>query len=298
LTGRPDSHIVPAPAAFRSRAGSPIRTFAGGLAATLYAVFLSVYADHFGWDTRRYAPETNGEIWLRRRLMAAGALCHHGHHLRMGFCVGTVALLLAVLLDSRDALAPGNQTAGTLVVAKVPIPFGAKITPEQLELAPIPNGPAPEGAFDSPDKVAGRVAVIPIGVREPVTDFKLAAEGTVGGLKAVIPEGYRAMTVHVGEVVGGSGLIMPGSFVDVMCVITPPGGWRRGPISKIVLQNIKVLANNQNLDCAGSLSLCDSNSRTRLLPISQTLAKAPGKNVGGLVRPLLRGTSFASDSTV
>jgi pilus assembly protein CpaB len=166
----------------------------------------------------------------------------------MGFCVGTVALLLAVLLNSRDALAPGNQTAGTVVVAKVPIPFGAKITPEQLELAPIPNGPAPEGAFDSPDKVAGRVAVIPIGVREPVTGFKLAAEGTVGGLKAVIPEGYRAMTVHVGEVVGGSGSIMPGSFVDVMCVITPPGGWRRGPISKIVLQNIKVLANNQNLD--------------------------------------------------
>jgi pilus assembly protein CpaB len=43
---------------------------------------------------------------------------------------------------------------------------------------------------------------------------------------------------------------MPGTLVDVVVVITPEEGYQgtQGPISKIVLQNIKVLANGQNID--------------------------------------------------
>src|SRR6185436_1713933 len=45
------------------------------------------------------------------------------------------------------------------------------------------------------------------------------------------------------------GFIMPGTLVDVVVVITPEEPTNgRGPISKIVLQNIKVLANGQNID--------------------------------------------------
>jgi pilus assembly protein CpaB len=140
-----------------------------------------------------------------------------------------------------------TKTVGNVVVAKVPIALGEKITAEKLEMVPMPNGSVPEGAFDSVEKVVGRVAVLPLFVREPVTSTKLAAEGAAGGLQAVIPEGFRAMTVGVNEVVGVSGFILPGSFVDIVCVITPQDG-AQGPISKIVLQNIKVLANGQNLD--------------------------------------------------
>jgi pilus assembly protein CpaB len=57
------------------------------------------------------------------------------------------------------------------------------------------------------------------------------------------------MTVKVDDVVGISGFIMPGTLVDVVVVITPEDAANgRGPISKIVLQNIKVLANGQNID--------------------------------------------------
>jgi pilus assembly protein CpaB len=65
----------------------------------------------------------------------------------------------------------------------------------------------------------------------------------------MIPEGYRAMTVAVNDVVGVSGFIMPGTLVDIVVVITPPKGANNGEmISKIVLQNIKVLASGQNID--------------------------------------------------
>jgi len=65
-----------------------------------------------------------------------------------------------------------------------------------------------------------------------------------------MPEGYRAMTVKLDDVVGISGFIMPGTLVDIVVVIIPGDSGVQGqdPISKIVLQNIKVLANGQNID--------------------------------------------------
>ena len=57
------------------------------------------------------------------------------------------------------------------------------------------------------------------------------------------------MTVRVDEVVGVSGFIMPGTLVDIVVVTTPPkNSGKEEMISKIVLQNIKVLANGQNID--------------------------------------------------
>jgi pilus assembly protein CpaB len=134
------------------------------------------------------------------------------------------------------------------VVAKVAIPVGTKIIPEQVTLVPFSKESTPDGVFDSVEKMVGRVAVVNIAPREPVTESRLAPIGTAGGLSAVIPEGYRAMTVKVDDVVGISGFIMPGTLVDVVVVITPNDTSNQDPISKIVLQSIKVLANGQNID--------------------------------------------------
>lgn len=142
-----------------------------------------------------------------------------------------------------------TKTLNNVAVAKVAIPLGTKIIPEQIMMVQFPGESMPDGTFDSAEKLAGRVAVVNIAAREPVTDIKLAAAGTAGGLSAVIPEGYRAMTVKVDDVVGISGFIMPGALVDVVVVIVPTDkGFTQDPISKIVLQNIKVLANGQNID--------------------------------------------------
>ena len=157
--------------------------------------------------------------------------------------------LLAVMLVTRylASLQNNAKDLNNVVVAKSEIPLGARIALEQLALAPIPNGSAPEGVFRTLDQAVGRVAVTPIGVREPITNMKLAPEGTGAGLQAVIPEGYRAMTVRVDDVVGVSGFVGAGSYVDVVAVIVPVGA-SQGPISKIVLQNIKVLASGAKMD--------------------------------------------------
>jgi pilus assembly protein CpaB len=161
--------------------------------------------------------------------------------------------LIGVMLITRylSNVQAFTKNLGNVVVAKTEIPLGEKITADHLALAPIPNGSAPEGFFRKMDQVVGRVAITPIGVRETITTMKLAPAGVGAGLSAVIPEGYRAMTVKVDDVVGVSGFIMPGSFVDVVAIVIPvnqQGGEAGGPISKIVLQNIKVLASGPKID--------------------------------------------------
>ncbi|HEX8119187.1 MAG TPA: Flp pilus assembly protein CpaB, partial [Pyrinomonadaceae bacterium] len=172
---------------------------------------------------------------------------------RLLFVLGSAAVfgLLAAVSVSRylsDAQASARNM-NNVVVAKVDIPLGTKIEAEQLSTAQFPPNAVPEGAFDSPDKLVGRVTVTTVAARETVTDFKLAPEGSQGGISAVIPAGYRAMTVKVDDVIGVAGFLQPGTMVDVLTVIDPPGNNMSGnPISKIVLQNVKVLASGQNLD--------------------------------------------------
>jgi pilus assembly protein CpaB len=157
------------------------------------------------------------------------------------------AVAVSRYLSNAQALTRDMQK---VVVAKADIPLGTKLGTEQLTTVQVPGDATPDGAFDSADKLVGRVVTVNVAAREPITDFKLAPEGSAAGLSAVIPEGYRAMTVKVDDVVGVAGFARPGALVDVVVVIQPSdnttGG--SGPISKIVLQNIKVLASGQNID--------------------------------------------------
>ena len=143
-----------------------------------------------------------------------------------------------------------TKNLSNVVIAKTDIEVGERIIAEQVSVAQFPRNMAPDGTFRQIDeKVLGRIAVTRISAREPITEGRLAPEGAAAGLSAIIPEGYRAMNVRVDDVVGISGFIMPGTLVDIVVVIEPPDNTQnRGRISKIVLQNIKVLANGANLD--------------------------------------------------
>src|SRR5687767_10476165 len=157
------------------------------------------------------------------------------------------ALSVSRYLSSAQAY---TRNLNNIVVAKVDIPVGSKIVAEQLAVAQFPKNVTPDGAFPAiDDKVIGRVATMRITAREPITESRLAPVGAAGGLTSLIPDGYRAMTVKVDDVVGISGFIMPGTLVDVVVVIDPPSKeGNQSKVSKIVLQNIKVLANGQNID--------------------------------------------------
>ena len=69
-----------------------------------------------------------------------------------------------------------------------------------------------------------------------------------GVMPMIIPAGMRAMSVAVDEVGDISGFVKPHTHVDVLVAISGTGADNNKPYSKIVLQNIEVIAVEQQID--------------------------------------------------
>lgn len=150
-----------------------------------------------------------------------------------------VAGVAAVVLASRWLTRTVAPTSQQVVVAARDIDLGTALNATMLETVPWPAGAMPKGAFLDRVELEGRVLMSSVLRGEPLLESRLAPVGTKGGLSAVIPEGKRAITVKVNEVVGVAGFALPGNYVDVM-VNTEDDQERL--ISKIVLEKILVLA--------------------------------------------------------
>jgi pilus assembly protein CpaB len=128
-----------------------------------------------------------------------------------------------------------------IVVAAKDLEVGTPLSEENLTLAQWPKANVPQGAFEgSIDPVKGRVAVTKLSAGEPLLAAELAPAGSGAGLVALIPEGKRAMSIRVDEVIGVAGFILPNAFVDVIAVGDPQSGKQRE--AKTILQRVKVLA--------------------------------------------------------
>ena len=84
----------------------------------------------------------------------------------------------------------------------------------------FPGGQAPEGPSEAAE-VVGRGLIVPIVKNEPILSAKLASKEAGAGLPPVIPEGMRAVSVRVNEVIGVAGYVLPGTRVDVVATASP-----------------------------------------------------------------------------
>jgi pilus assembly protein CpaB len=140
-------------------------------------------------------------------------------------------------------------TYKTIVVAAMAIPIGSKISDTMVKTAPWPKESVPPGSVVDPKVLtaAGRINIKNIPAGEPITEDKLAPVGGAAGagfMTYVVPPGHRAVTVAVNEVAGVAGFVTPGNKVDVV-LTTPLPGNPNETISKIVLQNVPILATGQ-----------------------------------------------------
>lgn len=157
------------------------------------------------------------------------------------------ALLLTRYMEARVAAVRVPTTK--IVVAKVDIPVATPIDPAWLEAVDWPSSARPDGAVSDPNTLAGRVAVVPISRGEAVLPTKVVAAGARSGLSTIVPEGMRAVALKVDDVIGVAGFVHPGDRVDVITTMKPR---EEGPfVSKIVLQNIAVLAVGKDLEHKG-----------------------------------------------
>lgn len=134
----------------------------------------------------------------------------------------------------------GAQTSGAkVVVVEQPIEAGKAIKADQIKIIDWPTSSVPREASNRTTDVVGRIALVPMIPGEPVLPGKLAPINATGGLSSIIPEGKRAITVKVNEVVAVAGFALPGSYVDVLVSGNDENGQ---PFARTVLSRVKVLA--------------------------------------------------------
>jgi len=127
-----------------------------------------------------------------------------------------------------------------VVVAAIDIPLGSELKSEDLKVMQFPLGQAPEGAFGKAADVVGRGLIVPVVKNEPILPPKLASKEAGAGLPAVIPDGMRAVSVRVNEVIGVAGYVLPGTRVDVLATASPTAS-QQDTTTKVVLSNVQVL---------------------------------------------------------
>ena len=152
----------------------------------------------------------------------------------------------------------------------------------------------PAGVFEKPDDVVGRGLVMPLIQNEPILPMKLASKEAGSGLPIMIPEGERAVSVRVNEVIGVAGYVLPGTRVDVVAVASATDK-KADTTSKVVLTNVQVLAAGTKMEQDGDEGkpmpvtvvtlLVDPEQAERL-----TLASTEGKIQLALRNPLDQGS--------
>ncbi len=134
-----------------------------------------------------------------------------------------------------------------IVVAAKDIDPAMALDQDQVVVRHWPRENCPKGSFSRVEDVVGRVTSYSFGAGEPVLETKLAPKGVSPGLTALLTPEKRAMTVKVDEASGVAGFLSPENRVDVVVTIDK-GEFNKDPVSKVVLQNLRVLGTGQRIE--------------------------------------------------
>jgi pilus assembly protein CpaB len=135
-----------------------------------------------------------------------------------------------------------------VVVAAETVTMGTRLNEKQLKLVDWPSRNPIEGAFSDPKKLVDRGVIVAIAKNEPVTESKIASLEAGAGLPPVIPEGMRAISVKVNEVIGVAGFVVPGVLVDVLVTVRRTEGENNEPMTRTVVSKVEVLTAGTRFD--------------------------------------------------
>lgn len=155
-----------------------------------------------------------------------------------------VTFLAYRLLSQR--IRPSLVATTDVVIAVQKLELGIKIAPEQVRVVAWPQSLKPEGSFQKVEQVVGRGVIVAMLPNEPILETRLAAKDAGAGLTATIPEGMRAVSVKVNDVIGVSGFVLPGARIDLI-LTGSPDQVQGNETSKVILENVQVLAAGQNI---------------------------------------------------
>jgi pilus assembly protein CpaB len=176
-----------------------------------------------------------------------------------------------------NKLSSSTGSGKTIVVATHPLKPGTLIAAADVKTIQWPGQQTPKGTFEKPDDVIGKTVFDAIGDEELVSEIHLASAKSGGG--SGVPEGMRAVTIHVTDSSGVIGMLRTGQKVDVQVVLGKSGaettvrtaledlqvlavnGTGEGTSQGTILPSVTLLAGPAQADV---LAAADSGARVRL----------------------------------
>jgi pilus assembly protein CpaB len=167
----------------------------------------------------------------------------------LAIALGVGAALTAQRWLEEQRQRPVEERAQTqpVTVVREDMQVGQVMRERALATVDWPLEYLPQGAYSDPGQLDGRVLRRPLSAGEPVLEGALLPEGARAGLISVIDPTRRAVSVQVDPVIGVAGFVVPGSHVDIIGTVEPNEG---EPTTKVILQDIEVLAIDQKLEDA------------------------------------------------
>ena len=148
------------------------------------------------------------------------------------------------------ASAPRAVAMQSIVVAAAPMQLGTLLDPTKLRLIPWPAGQPVDGMYTKIEDCVNRALITSVAENEPILKCKLASADSGAGLPATIPQGMRAVSVAVNDVIGVAGFVTPGTMVDILVTGQSVGARveRRQRFTRTILENVRVLAAGQKIE--------------------------------------------------
>lgn len=155
---------------------------------------------------------------------------------------------LAAMFAARNYLnnhTPDAVELATVVTTSRGVTAGATLSATDLVEVQWPAERVPEGAHGSSAVLHDRVVRRALAPGEPIFEGSLLPVGAAGGLLGVISPEHRAVSVKVDAVIGIAGFVKPGARVDVLATMRKANN---DPFSKVILQDVRVLAVDDTLE--------------------------------------------------
>ena len=150
-------------------------------------------------------------------------------------------------ITTRGGDSPAAAPSTEVVTAAKDLEIGARITPADLRLEAWPSSLLPEGSYLALEEVVDRTPLSTILAGEPILERRLAPPGSGVGLATKVPEGMRALSVRVDDVIGVAGFVLPEARVDLLITGLPTRTPEAGQMTKTILGNIRVLSAGEQL---------------------------------------------------
>lgn len=208
---------------------------------------------------------------------------------------------LVAMLGVQQMLSGGKTPAQTkvlILVAKTDIDPGVPLEKTNVGFKEWPKDALPEGAITKEEDYAERSLKHRVGPGQPILMAELGKKNNFG-VEVQIPEGMTLVTYPVSATMTHSGLLKPGSFVDVSAAIeyAQKKGGKRVEI-KPVLQCVQVIAVGNQIvgtEAAAEGTPKDAKNVSFLVfPLQGQLLQLAFKKSNGAIQLALRGKTDKS----